>query len=675
MSEAVALLEGVTAEDASVALTARGAALARRLADVMGANCTPESGALQTAEFLDSWAGQTATDQPDPAPPITLRRLIWRLGLGPLETELIVLAGLAHEHQGIAATFRSLHPIGEPWPTLGLAALLLGASTDATNPSRRSTDGHRLDGGRIDGHRQLREVVAGGPAFRSRLLYTAASGPLFERSLRLADGIWEALHGHDVCPDSVQRLHVSPPRSGLDGWLRESISRRAVIAIRTSEPTLVLVTSDDEAIALSRCAALANASGRSLFAARVDPADPGQLALVGLHAAVRDAVPVVVVSQLNDRQPQQISPGSLAGTLMVCAPPGAVRPATDRAVLWLPAGPVSAADQYAAWQEAIPDLTGEAIDALVAQHRLDPAVTEQLGLDFRCCETPPSRSEVSALIRTRMAAALPAGVELVTPNVPWNDIVLPTESASQLADAVARLDHQVHVLDGWDLRRRAHALHGAKLLLCGAPGTGKSLAARAVATAAATDLLIVDVSRIVSKWLGETEKNLSAAFDAAERTQAVLMLDEADALFGTRTEISDAHDRYANLETAYLLARLDRFEGLTILTTNMRSNIDPAFMRRIDYVVDFPLPDRSDRIELWRKHLPPEPLADDVDVDTLAGLYPVSGAWIRNVSVSGAFTAAADGGVITQEHLVNAMRREYAKASLPFPGVPPRRRS
>jgi hypothetical protein len=661
MSEPIALLERPAAADASTALTARAAALARRLANVMVANCTPESGALQAAEFLSGWAG--LAEEPDVALPVTLRRLIWRLGLGPLEVELVVLAGLAEEHQGIAATFRSLHPTAEPWPTLGLAALLLGTG-DEGGQSR----------GAADSHRRLREVVAEGPAFLSRLLRTSAAGPFFERSLLLADGMWQALHGHDVWADGLQRLRYHPLRSGLDSWLQEFNPRRVVAAITTSAPTVVLVTSDDEAIGLARCAALAYAAGRDLFAARVDPANPSQLAQLGLHAAVRDAVPAAFVNNPADRQPHPISPGHLAGTLLVCAPAAAVRPAADRPVLWLPAGHVTAADQRAAWHEAIPDLAVETVDVLVAQHQLDPAITAQLGLDLSGYEDTPSRSELSALIRTRLAATLPPGVELITPDVPWSDVVLPLEAASQLADAVARLDHQVRVLEGWDLRRRAHALHGARLLLCGPPGTGKSLAARAVATAADTDLLVVDISRIVSKWLGETEKNLSAAFDAAERTQAVLMLDEADALFGTRTEISDAHDRYANLETAYLLARLDRFEGLTILTTNMRSNIDPAFLRRIDYLVDFPLPDRQARIELWRNHLPTGPLADDIDLDALAGLYPVPGAWIRNVSVGGAFAAAADGGVITQEHLVNAMRREYAKASLPFPGAPPRRR-
>ena len=281
---------------------------------------------------------------------------------------------------------------------------------------------------------------------------------------------------------------------------------------------------------------------------------------------------------------------------------------------------------------------------------------------------------VSRLVRARATAALPTGTWLTTPDVPWQQVVLPPEGALQLRDAVARLDHQHTVLDGWGMRGRAHAVPGARLLLSGPPGTGKSLAAAAVATALETDLLVVDVSRIVSKWLGETEKNLSAVFDAAERTQAVLLLDEADALFATRTEVSDAHDRYANLETAYLLQRLDRFEGLVILTSNLRGNIDVAFVRRMDFVVDFPLPDLGLRHELWRLHLPDEHVAADVDAPSLARLYAVPGAWIRNCAVAAAYTAAAaGGGPVHQSHLVAAMRREFAKAGLPFPGEPVRR--
>jgi SpoVK/Ycf46/Vps4 family AAA+-type ATPase len=176
---------------------------------------------------------------------------------------------------------------------------------------------------------------------------------------------------------------------------------------------------------------------------------------------------------------------------------------------------------------------------------------------------------------------------------------------------------------------------------------------------------------VVSKWIGETEKNLANVFDSAERAQAVLFFDEADALFGKRTEVSDAHDRYANLETAYLLQRLERFEGLAILATNFKQNIDTAFTRRLEFAVDFDEPDREQRLRLWRTHIPPgAPLAADVNLYELAALYPVVGGFIRNAAVAAAFLAATDGSEITRHHLVRAVRREYEKAGRAFPGVP-----
>lgn len=257
--------------------------------------------------------------------------------------------------------------------------------------------------------------------------------------------------------------------------------------------------------------------------------------------------------------------------------------------------------------------------------------------------------------------------------MPWARLIVPAEAAWQLRDAVTRLEHQATVLDDWGLREHARASRGARLLFTGPPGTGKSLAAEAVATAAGTDMLVVDASQVVSKWIGETEKNLAAAFDVAERTQAVLFIDEADALFGARTEISDAHDRYANLETAYLLQRLDHFDGLAVLATNLRHNIDPAFIRRVDFVVEFPLPDPAGRADLWSLHLPDAVLHADVDIGALARLYPIPGGWIRNAAIAAAFLAAAAADLIRQQHLVAAVRREYAKSALPFPGEPLRR--
>jgi SpoVK/Ycf46/Vps4 family AAA+-type ATPase len=360
--------------------------------------------------------------------------------------------------------------------------------------------------------------------------------------------------------------------------------------------------------------------------------------------------------------------------VLVFAEDGAPRLAPDRPLLTLSIGPVAVADQRLAWRAAVPHLAEHAA-ALAARHPLDPAATLQVALDSRAFGADLDVVGVSALVRARAGASLPPGVDLVTPDTPWHRLVLPEEGAWQLRDAVGRLEHQSLVLDDWGLRERANAARGARLLLTGPPGTGKSLAAAAIATAVGTDLLVVDVSRVVSKWLGETEKNLAAAFAAAERTQAVLLLDEADALFGNRTEISDAHDRYANLETAYLLQRLDRFEGIAVLTTNLRANIDVAFLRRMDFVVEFPLPDTPARGELWALHLPADHhLGADVDVTALARRYPVPGGWIRNAAVGAAFVAAAAGDRISQDHLVAAVRREYAKAAMPFPGDLPRRR-
>jgi SpoVK/Ycf46/Vps4 family AAA+-type ATPase len=183
--------------------------------------------------------------------------------------------------------------------------------------------------------------------------------------------------------------------------------------------------------------------------------------------------------------------------------------------------------------------------------------------------------------------------------------------------------------------------------------------------------MIVDISRVVSKWIGETEKHLAQVFDAAEQAQSVLLFDEADALFGKRTEVADAHDRYANLETAYLLSRLERFEGLAVLSTNLKHNIDPAFLRRVEFAIEFEEPAMRERHALWKCHLPAAaPLGDDVDLQELAALYPIVGGLIRNASVAAGFLAAASGRQIERGHLIGAIRREYEKSAKTFPGAP-----
>jgi len=227
------------------------------------------------------------------------------------------------------------------------------------------------------------------------------------------------------------------------------------------------------------------------------------------------------------------------------------------------------------------------------------------------------------------------------------------------------------VLDDWGFLAGRRGARGVRMLFAGPSGTGKTLAAEVLAHTIGVDLLVVDLARVVSKWIGETEKNLSDVFDSAERTQSVLLFDEADALFGKRTEVNDAHDRYANLETAYLLARLERFDGLAILSTNLRENIDTAFTRRLEFVVDFNEPSLDERAAIWRCHIPDSaPLASDVRVDELASLYPIVGGLIRNASVAAAFVASATDSPISRTDFVHAVRREYEKSGRAFPGVP-----
>jgi len=275
-------------------------------------------------------------------------------------------------------------------------------------------------------------------------------------------------------------------------------------------------------------------------------------------------------------------------------------------------------------------------------------------------------------VRLRCNLTISAGVKLVHPRAGWDQLVLPDDPRQKLREAVDRLMQQARVLDEWGFLRGRPGARGVRLLLVGPPGTGKTLSAEVLAGELGVDLLVVDISRVVSKWIGETEKNLAEVFDAAERSQAVVLFDEADALYGKRTEVSDAHDRYANLETAYLLSRLERFDGLAVLASNLRQNIDPAFMRRLEFVIELREPGVVEREALWRTHLPPgAPLARDVDLGELAALYPIVGALIRNASAAAAFVAAAEDSAITRRHLVRAVRREYQKAGRAFPGLPP----
>jgi AAA+ superfamily predicted ATPase len=244
----------------------------------------------------------------------------------------------------------------------------------------------------------------------------------------------------------------------------------------------------------------------------------------------------------------------------------------------------------------------------------------------------------------------------------WEDLVVPERQRVLLRSISAYLRHRDRVLSDWGYERTVARTQGLKVLFAGESGTGKTMGAQVLGAELGLDLFRVDLATVVSKYVGETEKNLERIFSAADGSNAILFFDEADALFGKRSEVSDSHDRYANIEVAYLLQRMEAYPGAVILATNYKRNIDDAFIRRLDFVVDFPFPEADDRRRIWSLVIPDAaPVADDVDLDFLAAQFKLSGGAIRNCSLAAAFQAADEDTEIQMRHLVRAVAQEYAK--------------
>ncbi|MET7913374.1 ATP-binding protein [Streptomyces avermitilis] len=270
--------------------------------------------------------------------------------------------------------------------------------------------------------------------------------------------------------------------------------------------------------------------------------------------------------------------------------------------------------------------------------------------------------------RQQSASGLERHARRIRPDVGWEDLVLPDKPLVQLHELALRARHRDRVLGDWRLSAGGGRGRGVLGLFAGDSGTGKTLSAEVVAAELGLDLYVVQLSSIVDKYVGETEKNLERIFTEADRTDAVLLFDEADSVFGKRSEVKDSHDRYANMESSYLLQRLESFDGIALLTTNLRANIDEAFTRRLDLVIDFPFPDADQRLALWEHALAHVPRADDTDPRAVAGDFELAGGSIRSAVVTAAYTAAGRGAPVTTADLLEGARREYRKAGRLVPG-------
>ena len=405
-----AVLARATTQAHSLSLTAEAGAVAEALAAVIERLDSADRAATATVSFLRSWIDQARRGLamgPVPGLRSPLDSLTARLGLTDTERRLVVLAGLAEEHEGLAGTLRSLHPLGEPRPTVGLSALVLSESG-------------------VD-RAEVRRVLGEGSAARLGVLRITGSSGLFERSLTLADQLWMVLHGVDSTPPGLQRIELGPAPAGLGAWLDNELVHQAGRVIRDGGAATVICSAAEEQIAAGRCAALLAAVGGQAFAVRVDTADTASEAArqTAVHAAARDAVPVLLLYRpaASDREHGPVRgdwAGGLPGPLVLCATTGSVHLDGARPVIVLPAGPVPAEQRQLAWRAALPGIDDLAARALAARLPLDPTWVATVARDVHAAGHQPSVATASAALRRRTGAVLPPGAELITPAVPWD---------------------------------------------------------------------------------------------------------------------------------------------------------------------------------------------------------------------------------------------------------------
>ncbi|KUN01244.1 ATPase [Streptomyces yokosukanensis] len=340
----------------------------------------------------------------------------------------------------------------------------------------------------------------------------------------------------------------------------------------------------------------------------------------------------------------------------------------------LPVTPPSPERQAVRWRHALAlaDTDGrvegdtDALAQAVAAHRLDGGqLRRAAGAAVRSAALagrPVSPDDLRAAVRAQNGAGLARLARRVEPAVGWDDLVLPAPAHRRLRELAVRARHREQVLGQWRMRPGGGRGRGVIALFAGESGTGKTMSAEVVAADLGMDLYVVDLSTVVDKYVGETEKNLERIFTEASAVNAVLLFDEADAIFGKRSEVKDAHDRHANIESAYLLQRMESFDGIAVLTTNLRANLDEAFTRRLDVVAEFPMPDATQRLALWDRCLGSRlPRADDLDLGFCADRFELAGGSIRACAVSAAYLAAESEGPLTMRQLVTAVVQEYRK--------------
>jgi hypothetical protein len=597
-------------------------------------------------------------EAPSGAPPPALIILAQRLGLSVFERNILLLCAAVEFDASISALCaQAQSDPARPYPTFALAMTIFpDSSWDALSPER--------------------------PLRRWRLIEITQPGatPLTVAALRADERIVNYLKGIAYLDDRLLSI-VSPvdPTDDIpvsQTAVAQTIAKQlgAVSRTNTPPPPSVQLLGSDSASKQVVAALVCRDLGYRLY--RLDwstlpttPADIESLARLWQRESTLLRVALLLDTEGSD-------PGHATAVDQFLSRLNAVVFVATRN-LWprLTRTPITAdvakptsAEQRACWAKVVGENAAAAPDVLAAQFNLNVATIRELAQ--REVTNP---AESSATLKDRLWDAcravtrprLDALAQRLTPRAGWADIVLPpTELAllHRIADQVAA---RGIVYGDWGFARRLSRGLGINVLLSGASGTGKTMAAEVLANHLRLDLFRIDLSAVVSKYIGETEANLRRLFDAAEDGGAILFFDEADALFGKRTEVKDSHDRYANIEINYLLQRMEAYSGIAILATNMKSALDPAFLRRLRIVVDLPYPGPAERKAMWQRAFPVETKTEGLDFDRLAKIN-VTGGHIAVIALNAAFEAAHIGTPVTMPLVLNAARIEFRKLGRPI---------
>ena len=570
--------------------------------------------------------------------------------LSPFARDVLLLCAGIELDSRFATLCAALHgDPGRPWPTFSLAlATLPDAHWSALTPSA--------------------------PLRRWKLV-ELGNGGLTSAPLRIDERILHYLCGINE-PDArlagaVER--VSTSESGASPSIA-AMAERVVRAwtMRGETPPPVQLTSRD---AESRRVAAAESCARlgfgllALNAASL-PATPAEgdtfARLLEREAWLSGAAVLLDCEGIDNNDGarwnsvRQVADGLAAPLFVATAERRAI---STRVMLSIDKRSDSGTEQRRVWTDVLGDaaaaLDGE-LDALAAHFALSPRLIRAAAAEVKGAPEDALGDALWAAAREQSRPAMSELAQRIEPRSGWSDLVIPEPQARTLREIAVHVRHRATVYERWGFGEKQWTGLGVTALFAGPSGTGKTLAAEVLAGELKIDLYRIDLSQVVSKYIGETEKNLRRLFDAAESGGAILLFDEADALFGKRSEVKDSHDRYANIEVSYLLQRMEAYRGLAVLTTNHREALDPAFLRRIRFIVQFPFPGPEERAEIWRRVFPRALPAEGIDVEKLARLS-VTGGNIRNIALGAAFRAAAEQSSLRMSHLLEAARRECAK--------------